>query len=65
MWCACSIRRQVNERVWAVAEERGDMERERMAAVKRSAMIDSAQLYHDLASTIGKPLIYCSSKPNC
>jgi len=55
----------VNERVWAVAEERGDMERERMAAVKRSAMIDSAQLYHDLASTIGKPLIYCSSKPNC
>jgi len=36
-----------------VAEERGEFERQRMISVKRSAMLDSAKLYHDLASTIG------------
>lgn len=52
----CSIRRQVNERVAAVAEERGELERQRMISVKRSAMLDSAKLYHDLSSTIGSSL---------
>ena len=52
----CSIRRQVTERVAAVAEERGEMERLRMVGVRRAAMLDCAQLYHDLASTIGTSL---------
>jgi len=46
----------VNERVAKVAEDRGENERKRMMSVRRSAMLDSAQLYHDLASTIGSSL---------
>ena len=46
----------MNERVARVAEERGEYERQRMLSVRRSAMLDSAQLYHDLASTIGSSL---------
>lgn len=52
----CSIRRQVPDRVARVAEERGESERQRMIGVRRTAMLDSAQLYHDLASTIGSSL---------
>ena len=52
----CSIRRQVNERVAKVAEEQGDSEGQRMMNVRRSAMLESARLYHDLASTIGSTL---------
>lgn len=51
-----SIRRQVHERVAKVAEEHGESEQQRMLGVRRSAMLDSAQLYHDLASTIGSGL---------
>ena len=58
----CSIRRQVNDRVAKVAEERGEFERQRMLGVRRSAMLDSAQLYHDLASTIGSSLMDLVSK---
>ena len=46
----------MNERVAKVAEECGENERRRMVNVKRSAMLDSAKLYHDLASTIGSSL---------
>ena len=46
----------MNDRVAAVAEERGELERRRMIGVRRAAMLDSAQLYHDLASTIGSSL---------
>ena len=46
----------MNERVAKVAEDRGENERKRMMSVRRSAMLDSAQLYHDLASTIGSSL---------
>ena len=52
----CSIRRQVHDRVAKVAEERGAAEQRRMLSVRRSAMLDSAKLYHDLASTIGSRL---------
>jgi len=52
----CSIRRQVGDRVAKVAEEQAAGEGQRMMNVRRSAMLDSAQLYHDLASTIGSRL---------
>jgi len=46
----------VNERVAGVAEEQAASEGRRMLNVRRSAMLDSAKLYTDLASTIGSSL---------
>lgn len=46
----------MTDRVAKVAEEQAELEGQRMLNVRRSAMLDSAQLYHDLASTIGSCL---------
>jgi len=51
-----SIRRQVGDRVAQVADECGEKERRRMIRVRRGAMLDSAQLYRDLATVIGSSL---------
>ena len=53
---AYSIRRQVTDRVARVADEQAASEGRRMLSVRRTAMLDSAQLYTDLASTIGSSL---------